>query len=221
MNKSLVYTVIVIILIAAIAAFFFIPSKTKDFTVKDPSSCNKIQNIEERDNCLFNVAVNIGDEEACNFLSKDKDKCFELVATGFNKFDLCAQIQDKGLSANCLLAKNQEKGFESCEDLGASVEGDEVQNKLVIDSCYINIFLNQDIKPEDCNSISDVNLRTYCQAVTSKNPNSCSSIEESIIFNKIICTTEVARKLDDKKICEILSTEEEIQECKNNLEATL
>ncbi|MBS3145450.1 hypothetical protein J4414_01475 [Candidatus Woesearchaeota archaeon] len=221
MNKSVVYTITAIIIIAVAAAILFIPDKAKDFTVNNPDDCNKIKNVEERDNCLFNIAVNLGNEEACNFLSENKDKCLELVAAGFDKFYLCGQIEDKGSKANCFLAQNQGKGFEACEALTDSIEGDEGQKSLVIDSCYINIFLNQNMRIEDCNSIKDVNLKAYCQAVINKNPGVCSSVEDNILFNKVVCTTEVARKLNDNKICETLSVQDDIQQCKNNLEAAL
>ncbi len=108
MKRGLVISIIIVILILAI--IFYIYSKDENNQdnnsswgdINSLSQCEKIVNQEEKDWCIWNVAINTENADNCLEISKKtkyntekfllRDYCYETLAFNIGDITLCSKI---------------------------------------------------------------------------------------------------------------------------------
>lgn len=80
--------------------------------IKDPTICNRITDVFDRDNCLQGVAYAAKNTAICSRISDDiaKETCLESVALGLKDASICLQIPDGYVHKRCLERVTEESG---------------------------------------------------------------------------------------------------------------
>ncbi|GEM_PF-3079060 len=163
-----------------------------------PNACKVFVDVNKMENCSFESAKELFDDEPCNNVGQfyDKDECFDFVARNRPDHLVCAKISDAQVSKDCVnIIAETYPTEELCNLATEFASKDKCNLKLATDS---NSFFY-------CEKISHGDIKSDCfyqVAIASNNIESCKLITHTAFDLKDDCYSRIAvEKLDDP-ICE-------------------
>jgi len=98
-NRNLVITLVIVLVVSTAVYALYSPTKSSE------EKCDQITGQIARDECYYNTAVKLGDENICNKIyNSDKSACIKDVAIKTKNDKLCAQISSQINRDKCYLS---------------------------------------------------------------------------------------------------------------------
>jgi len=179
----------------------------KDECYKDLSTCDKIYDLTDRNQCYLAKARNTSDCEEVQG-EEDKDSCYWNVAEYLKDVSICEELQNLRWKDGCYRSLARELDDVSmCEEIKGSIEKT-VCYREMIDRAVVS----KDISI--CNKIKDQRYKDWCSkyiAGTLTEVNICEKLQDAL--SQSYCYNMIAENIKDMSVCEKIQEQPIKDEC--------